>query len=225
MTADTVAHAEMEVLRYQCSGHLRKETEMAMATASPSQVITLHWPLSTDQFARLCALNPEMRFESTSTGDLLIMPPTGGDTGHTNANLTTDFTLWSRQDGSGLVFDSSTLFVLPNGARRSPDVSWIHREPWETLRPEDRRGFVPLCQDFVLELRSPSDSLRVPQDKTQEYIDNGAGLGWLIDPTEHVVYVYRPGESVERLEAPAEVSGEPVLPKFVLQLGSIWSAQ
>jgi Uma2 family endonuclease len=197
---------------------------MATATASPSQVITLHWPLSADQFARLCALNPELRFESTSTGDLLIMPPTGGDTGHTNASLTTDFTLWARQDGSGLVFDSSTLFVLPNGARRSPDVSWIRRDRWEALRPEDRRGFAPLCPDFVLELRSPSDALHVLQDKMQEYIDNGARLGWLIDPTERMVYVYRPGESVERLEAPEKVSGEPVLPGLVLQLGSIWSS-
>jgi Uma2 family endonuclease len=203
---------------------LLKETEMALATASPSQVVTLHWPLSEEEFAKLCALNPEMRFEYTSTGELLIMPPTGGDTGHMNANLTTDFTLWSRQDGSGLVFDSSTLFVLPNGARRSPDVSWIRKDRWDALSPEERRGFSPLCPDFVLELRSPSDSLRMLQDKMQEYIDNGAGLGWLIDPTERVVYVYRPGENVERLEAPEEISGEPVLPRFVLRLGSIWSS-
>lgn len=196
---------------------------MAIATASSSQVVTLRWPLSEEQFAKLCELNPEIRFEYTSTGDLLIMPPTGGDTGHTNANLTTDITLWSRQDGSGLVFDSSTLFVLPNGARRSPDVSWVRRDRWEALSPEERRGFSPLCPDFVLELRSPSDALRMLQDKMQEYIDNGASLGWLIDPTERMVYVYRPGASVERFEAPEEVSGEPVLPGFVLQLGSIWS--
>jgi Uma2 family endonuclease len=197
---------------------------MPIATDSPPPVVTLHWPLSEDQFAKLCELNPEMRFEYTSTGDLIIMPPVGGDTGHTNANLTTDFTIWSRQDGSGLIFDSSTLFVLPSGARRSPDVSWIRRDRWDALSPEERRGFSPLCPDFVLELRAPSDSLRVLQDKMQEYIDNGAGLGWLIDPTEHLIYVYRPGESVERLEAPVEVSGEPVLPGFVLQLGSIWSS-
>jgi Uma2 family endonuclease len=219
-----VASDAVDALRCQCSIHLLKETEMAMATASPSQVVTLHWPLSEEEFAKLCALNPEMRFESTSTGDLLIMPPTGGDTGHTNANLTTDFTLWARQDGSGLVFDSSTLFVLPNGARRSPDVSWIRKDRWDALSPEDRRGFAPLCPDFVLELRSPSDSLRMLQDKMQEYMDNGAGLGWLIDPIECVVYVYRPGESVERLGAPEEISGEPVLPRFVLRLGSLWSA-
>ena len=197
---------------------------MAIATASSSQVVTLRWPLSEEQFAKLCELNPEIRFEYTSTGDLLIMPPTGGDAGHTNANLTTDITLWSRQDGSGLVFDSSTLFALPNGARRSPDVSWVRRDRWEALSPEERRGFSPLCPDFVLELRSPSDALRMLQDKMQEYIDNGASLGWLIDPIERMVYVYRPGASVERLEAPEEVWGEPVLPGFVLQLGSIWSS-
>jgi Uma2 family endonuclease len=197
---------------------------MAIATASSSPVVTLHWPLSDEQFAKLCVLNPELRFEYTSTGDLLIMPPPGGDTGHTNANLTTDITLWSRQDGSGLVFDSSTLFVLPNGARRSPDVSWVRIDRWEALSPEERRGFSPLCPDFVLELRSPSDALRMLQDKMQEYIDNGASLGWLIDPIERMVYVYRPGTSVDRLEAPEEVSGEPVLPGFMLQLGSIWSS-
>ena len=114
---------------------------MAVATESPTFVVTLHWPISDDQFAKLCALNPEMRFEYTSTGDLIIMSPTGGDTGHMNANLTTEVTLWSRQDGSGLIFDSSTLFVLPNGAKRSPDVSWIRRDRWEALSPEERRGF------------------------------------------------------------------------------------
>jgi Uma2 family endonuclease len=197
---------------------------MVIATASPTATITLHWPLSDNQFARLCALNPEMRFEYTSTGDLIIMPPTGGDTGHTNANLTTDFTIWARQEASGLVFDSSTLFILPNGAKRSPDVSWIRRHRWEALAPEDRRGFPPICPDFILELRSPSDALHTLQEKMQEYLDNGVRLGWLIDPVERVVYVYRPGEVIERLESPREVSGESVLPGFVLSMSAVWSA-
>ncbi len=197
---------------------------MAVATASPTSAVTLHWPLSDDQFAALCALNPEVRFEYTSTGDLIIMPPTGGDTGHTNANLTTDFTLWSREDGTGLIFDSSTLFVLPSGAKRSPDVAWIRRERWESLSVAERRGFAPICPDFVLELKSPSDHLGVLQDKMQEYLDNGARLGWLIDPIECVVYVYRPGEAVGRLETPEEVSGEPVLPGFVLRMAAVWPA-
>lgn len=192
---------------------------MVVATASPTGTVALHWPLTDDQFARLCALNPDMRFEYTSTGDLLIMPPTGGDTGHINANLTTDFTLWARQDGSGLIFDSSTLFVLPNGARRSPDVSWVQRARWDALAPEEQRSYPPLCPDFVLELRSPTHRLAPLQDKMQEYCDNGARLGWLIDPIERIVYVYRPGEAVERLVAPMEVSGEPVLAGFVLRLG------
>jgi Uma2 family endonuclease len=197
---------------------------MVIATASPTATITLHWPLSDNQFARLCALNPEMRFEYTSTGDLIIMPPTGGDTGHTNANLTTDFTIWARQEASGLVFDSSTLFILPNGAKRSPDVSWIRRHRWEALAPEDRRGFPPICPDFILELRSPSDALHTLQEKMQEYLDNGVRLGWLIDPVERVVYVYRPGEVIERLESPREVSGESVLPGFILSMSAVWSA-
>jgi Uma2 family endonuclease len=197
---------------------------MAIVTASYTYTVTLQWTLSDDQFARLCALNPEMCFEYTSTGDLIIMPPTGGDTGHTNANLTTDFTIWARQEASGLIFDSSTLFILPNGAKRSPDVAWIRRDRWEALSPEDHRGFPPICPDFVLELRSPSDSLHTLQEKMQEYLDNGARLGWLIDPSERVVYVYRPGEVVERLEAPGEVAGEPVLPGFVLRMSAVWSA-
>jgi Uma2 family endonuclease len=197
---------------------------MAIVTAAPPRTVALHWPLSDEQFAKLCTLNPEMRFEYTSTGDLIIMPPTGGDTGHTKANLTTDLTLWARQDASGLIFDSSTLFMLPSGAKRSPDVAWIRRDRWETLPPEARRGFPPICPDFVLELRSPSDALPVLQEKMQEYLDNGVRLGWLIDPMERVVYIYRPGEAVERLEDPGEVSGEPVLPGLVLHMSAVWSA-
>ncbi len=197
---------------------------MAVATESPACAVTLHWPLSDDQFAKLCMLNPELRFEYTSTGDLIIMPPTGGDTGHTNANLTTDFTIWARREGSGLVFDSSTLFVLPNGAKRSPDVSWLRRERWDALSAEEHRSFSPICPDFVLELRSPSDRLGELQDKMQEYLDNGARLGWLLDPIERVVHIYRPGAPTERLADPTEVSGEPVLPGFVLRLAAIWPA-
>ena len=125
-------------------------------------------------------------------------------------------------EGSGFVFASSTVFILPNGAKRSPDVCWIRRERWETLSTDEQNGFPPLGPDFVLELRSPSDRLLTRQDKMQEYLDNGARLGWLIDPFERVVYIYRPGEAAERLDDPREVSGEPVLAGFVLQLGNIW---
>ena len=195
---------------------------MAIATESPTCAVSLHWPLSNDEFAKLCALNPEMRLEYTSTGDLIIMTGTGGWTGHTNARLTRLFDTWAEAEGSGFVFASSTVFILPNGAKRSPDVCWIRRERWETLSPDEQNGFPPLGPDFVLELRSPSDRLLTLQDKMQEYLDNGARLGWLIDPFERVVYIYRPGEAVERLDDPREVSGEPVLAGFVLQLGNIW---
>ena len=195
---------------------------MAIATESPTRAVCLHWPLSDDEFAKLCALNPEMRLEYTSTGDLIIMTGTGGWTGHTNARLTRLFDTWAEAEGSGFVFDSSTVFILPNGAKRSPDVGWIRRERWETLSTDEQNGFPPLGPDFVLELRSPSDRLLTLPDKMQEYLDNGARLGWLIDPFERVVYIYRPGEAVERLDDPREVSGEPVLAGFVLQLGNIW---
>lgn len=195
---------------------------MAITTESPTRAVSLHWPLSNDEFAKLCALNPEMRLEYTSTGDLIIMTGTGGWTGHTNARLTRLFDTWAEAEGSGFVFDSSTVFILPNGAKRSPDVCWIRRERWETLSTDEQSGFPPLGPDFVLELRSPSDRLLTLQDKMQEYLDNGARLGWLIDPFERVIYIYRPGEAVERLDDPREVSGEPVLAGFVLQLGNIW---
>ena len=196
---------------------------MTIAPKAPTSAITLHWPLTDDQFAKLCHLNPEMRFESTSTGDLIIMPPTGSETGERNADLTADFVIWNRASGAGAVYDSSSGFILPNGARRSPDVSWVSLERRNVFTAEQRQSFLPICPDFVLELRSPSDRLATLQDKMQEYLDNGARLGWLIDPIERVVYVYRPREAVERLETPGELSGESVLPGFVLRLGAVWS--
>ncbi|HXV83047.1 MAG TPA: Uma2 family endonuclease [Candidatus Binatia bacterium] len=195
---------------------------MSIATESPTHAVSLHWPLSDEQFAKLCALNPEMRLEYTSTGDLIIMPPTGMDTGERNASLTAAFVVWNRTQGRGVVCDSSSGFILPNGAKRSPDVSWITLERRNALTEEQRRGFPPLCPDFVLELRSSSDRLSDLQDKMQEYVENGARLGWLIDPIERTVYVYQPGEAVERLDNPTEVSGEAVLAGFVLQLKDIW---
>ncbi|MDH3601235.1 MAG: Uma2 family endonuclease [Candidatus Tectomicrobia bacterium] len=195
---------------------------MAIATESPTGVVALQWPLSDEQFIQLCRLNPEMRFEYTSSGDLLIMTSTGGWTGNRNIRIATRLQLWAETDGSGLAFDSSTLFLLPNGARRMPDASWLRLDRWNRLPREQQDGIPPLCPDFVLELRSPSDRLPDLQDKMAEYIANGARLGWLIDPIEQVVVVYRPDAAVERLEAPAELSGEPVLPGFVLALTAFW---
>ncbi len=195
---------------------------MVMTTESPTSTVSLHWPLTDEEFTKLCVLNPEMRLEYTSPGDLVIMPPAGGETSSSNAELIYYFVAWRKAVGSGRIFDSSGGFMLPNGAKRSPDVSWINDERWESLSLDQQRGLVPLCPDFVLELRSPSDRLRPLQVKMEEYRDNGARLGWLIDPFERVVYVYRPGEAVERHNDPREASGEPVLAGFVLRLSDIW---
>jgi len=164
-----------------------------------------------------------LRIERTSQGDLVIMPPTGSETGRINFKLTQLFGQWVDADGTGVGFDSSTGFTLPNGATRSPDLAWVKRSRWEALTRQQREGFAPLCPDFVLELRSPSDALEDAQAKMQEYLDNGAQLGWLIDPVEKKVYVYRPQAPVECLDNPQTVSGDPVLPGFVLEVGKVWS--
>lgn len=179
--------------------------------------------LTNKQFDKLCELNDPLYFERTSEGDLVIMTPTGGGTGNRNFELTIDFGVWARADGTGIGFDSSTLFVLPNGAIRGPDVSWIRRSRWEALTSEQQEAKSPICPDFVIELRSRSDRLPYVQAKMQEYIDNGAELGWLIDPYEKTVYIYRPGQPVERLDNPETVSGDPVLPGFVLEVRTLWS--
>jgi Uma2 family endonuclease len=176
------------------------------------------------QFFELCQLNRDLRLERTSQGDLVIMPPTGGETGRMNFELTGFFGQWVHADGTGVGFGSSTGFTLPNGAMRSPDLAWVKRERWESLTPEQRKVFAPLCPDFVLELRSPSDALATVQAKMQEYLDNGAQLGLLIDPIEKKVYIYRPQMPVECLDNPQAISGEPVLPGFVLELGRVWNS-
>jgi Uma2 family endonuclease len=178
--------------------------------------------LTEDQFVRLCQENPDLRLELTAKGELVIMPPAGSETGWRNNEISYFLTAWAKQDGTGLVFDSSTGFTLPNGARRSPDASWVRRERWNALTHDQREGFAPLCPDFVIELRSPTDRLSVLQEKMQEYIDNGAHLGWLIDPIDKRVHVYRPGQPVETLDDPATLSGDPALPGFVLHVRELW---
>ena len=178
--------------------------------------------VSDEQFERLCQENRELRLELTARKELIIMPPTGSKTGWRNSNINADLVVWARNDGGGLVFDSSTLFTLPNGAKRSPDASWVKRERWEALTEAQQDGFAPLCPDFVVELRSPTDRLVDLREKMQEYIDNGARLGWLIDPLEQRVYVYRSGQPVELLDNPTSVNGDPLLPEFVLQVRELW---
>ena len=178
--------------------------------------------ISDDEFENFCRRNPDVEMEMTKEGELVIMPPTGGITGNRNFSLIGYFFNWLEKDQSGIGFDSSTVFKLPNGAKRSPDLSWIKTERWEALTEKEREKFPPLCPDFVVELRSPSDSLVNLQNKMLEYIENGADLGWMIDSFEKKVLVYRQITYVEILENPKQVSGEPLLEKFVLNLKKIW---
>jgi Uma2 family endonuclease len=174
------------------------------------------------EFFEFCRLNPELRIERTSEGELIIMPPTGGQTGRRNFNLSVHFGNWVQADGTGIGFDSSTGFTLPNGAKRSPDLAWVKHARWDALTEDEREEFPPLCPDFVVELRSRSDSLNTLKAKMQEYLDNGAQLGWLIDPYRKEVYIYRPNAEVDCLENPETVSDERVLPGFVLDVQKLW---
>ena len=174
------------------------------------------------QFFALCQLNRDLRLERNAEGDIIVMPPTGGETGNRNAEITAQLVSWTKQDGTGAVFDSSTGFKLPNGADRSPDAAWVRRSRLAQLSRVEKEKFLPLCPDFVIELRSPSDDLEEIQAKMDEYIDNGSRLGWLLDPKSRRVYVYRPGPRVVVIESAEEISGEPELPGFVLNLREIW---
>ncbi len=199
------------------------------STLTQPDTLTLELPISTvlhvtpEQFEELAAANPDLRLERTAQGELIVNPPTGGESGQRNFSFTTQLGIWfEANENLGEGFDSSTGFILPNGATRSPDVSWVSRQRWEALTPKQRRGFVPLCPDFVVELRSATDSLAKLQEKMQEYLNNGARLGWLIDPQNQRVEIYRPGQEIQVLEHPAELSGEDVLPGFILNLRRIW---
>ncbi|MBD2006688.1 MULTISPECIES: Uma2 family endonuclease [Cyanophyceae] len=176
--------------------------------------------LTDEQFFQLCINNQDLRLERTAEGELIIMPPTGWGTGNRNSRVTQRLGNWADADGTGLAFDSSTGYKLPNGANRSPDASWVSRERLEALNP-DPATFLPMAPDFAVELRSATDSLKTAQQKMQEYIDNGVRLGWLIDPQNQRVAIYRPGQDVEVLQSPTSLSGEDVLPGFVLDLTQI----
>lgn len=178
---------------------------------------------SDEELFEFCARNPELRIERTAEGDLIVMTPAGWASGHRSAEIVAALRDWAARDGTGLASDSSAGYVLPDGAMRSPDASWVLRSRLADLTSEAKERFLPLCPDFVVELRSPSDRLPDLQAKMAEYRDNGARLGWLIDPQERRVHVYRPGRPAEVLDAPAEVSGDPELPELVLDLGPIWA--
>jgi len=178
--------------------------------------------MNDEEFFEFCQLNPALRIERTSEGDIIVMAPTGGKTGRQNAKLIVALGNWAVKDGTGQVFDSSTEFILPNSAGRSPDASWIRNERWNSLTAKEQEQFPPLCPDLVVELRFRTDSLADLKSKMDEYINNGAQLGWLIDPLERKVNVYRPGAIPEVLDDPKEVSGEPLLPGFVLDVQALW---
>ncbi|MBD1937687.1 Uma2 family endonuclease [Microcoleus sp. FACHB-68] len=178
--------------------------------------------LTDEQFYQLCQDNNDLRFERNAEGELIIMPPAGGETSNRNGRLTQQLMNWTDTNGTGIAFDSSGGFKLPNGADRSPDASWVKLERWNALTSEQQKKFPPICPDFVVELLSPSDSLKDTQDKMKEYRENGALLGWLINRKNRQVEIYRPGEEVEVLDNPERLAGEPVLPGFVLNLELIW---
>ncbi|MBF2078830.1 MAG: Uma2 family endonuclease [Synechococcales cyanobacterium T60_A2020_003] len=191
------------------------------ALSLPTPLI-LDLALTDDQFFQLCQTHQDLKFERSASGELVIMAPTGGNTGKRNVKLTTQLDIWNTQTQMGEVFDSSTGFILPSGANRSPDASWVRRDRWDALTPEQQERFVPLCPDFVVELLSPSDSLERTRAKMVEYIDNGAQLGWLINRQQRQVEIYRPEQVPEVLDSPTVLSGETVLPGFTLDLVPIW---
>jgi len=191
------------------------------------QAITINFgsllKLSSEQFLQLCSLNRDIRMERNAQGEIIVMPPPGAESGRCNANIIYHLYAWNSIKLTGVVFDSSTCFNLPNRADRSPDAAWISLECLNNLTETEKEVFAPICPDFIIELRSKTDNLKQLQAKLQEYLDNGLRLGWLIDPRQKIVEIYRQGKEVEVLEFPAIVSGEDVLPGFVLDLKGIFT--
>ena len=179
--------------------------------------------MTDEQFFKFCQINRDLRIERNKYGEISIMSPTGGTTGNRSGSIFGELYIWSNQDGTGICFDSSTGFKLSTGADRSPDAAWMKLERWNSLSEEQQEKFVPICPDFVVELRSPSDNLKPLQEKMAEYMSEpGIQLGWLIDRKNRKVYVYRPGLPEECLDNPATVSGDPVLPGFILNMSKVW---
>ncbi|HEX9732280.1 MAG TPA: Uma2 family endonuclease [Thermoanaerobaculia bacterium] len=199
---------------------------MAAVTSSSPAPLTLQLGptvrLDDDQLFEICSRNPELRVERTATGELILMPPAGGKTSDRNSEITTQLGLWTRRNKTGRAFDSSGGFTLPNGAMRSPDAAWVELERLRELTSTQKERFLPLVPTFVIELRSPSDTLSTVEAKLDEYVDNGVRLGWLIDPVRKRLHVYRPQAAVEILDKPATISGDPELAGFVLELAEIW---
>ncbi len=176
------------------------------------------------EFQSLCAASPDLRLERTDQGELIQMAPAGSETGRQNADITYFFVDWNRRTRLGIVFDSSAGFLLPNGAVRSPDLAWVSHSRWQQLTDSEKTGFAPLCPDFVLELASPSDHLPTLQAKMEEYIHNGARLGWLLVPSLAQALIYQPNQTPLVLERPGQLSGEDILPNFVLDMATLWNS-
>ena len=179
-------------------------------------------PITDEYFNQLCLLNPELKLETNNEGELIIMSPTGSETGRKNSDLNYQLQTWNRKHKLGVVFDSSTGFTLPSGAKRSPDVSWITLERWNSLTLEEKRGFAPIAPDFVLELMSPTDNLLTVQKKMEEYMSNEVCLGWLINPKDKQVEVYLLGKAKEVLDHPNTITNDDILPGLVIELDDIW---
>jgi len=178
--------------------------------------------LTPDQFYRLCSDNPELRLELTARKEIVIMPPACSESGAWNFNVNAQLAEWIKKDGRGIGFDSSAGFTLPNGAVRAPDAAWVLREKWDALTKEERMKFAPVVPNFVIENRSQSETVRQQKSKMEEYLAAGVQLGWLIDPFDRKVHIYRQSEQPKVLEDPASVSGDPELPGFVLDLTQVW---
>ncbi len=187
-----------------------------VSLALPLVLETTEVHLTDEQFYQLCRSNPDLSIERSAKGALIVMTPVGGDSGSYEMELGADLTLWNRQTNLGKTFSSSTLFKLPTGGARSPDAAWVELSRWQSLTPEQRRKFPPIAPDFVIELRSPTDNLELLQTKMQEYMDAGVRLGWMLNPQEQQVEIYRQGQPKEVRQLPTELSGEDVLPGFVL---------
>lgn len=199
---------------------------MTVTSCEPGSVVLQLPPslsMNSEQFFDFCQVNRDLRIERTAKGEIIVMTPAGGETGFRNIRLSSQLDRWAEADGTGVAFDSSTGFTLPSGGDRSPDSAWVLRSRLAALTPEQKEKFLPLCPDFVMELRSPSDRLATVREKMQEFIDNGTRLGFLIDPQLHQVTIYRPGAAPELLNAPATVSGDPELPGFTLDMARIWN--
>ena len=177
---------------------------------------------TSDEFYELCQENPDLEMERTANGEVIIMSSAGSETGARNLSISGQLWLWNEQTQLGITFDSSAGFNLPNGADRSPDATWIAIERWNLLTLEQKRKFAPIAPDFVIELRSASDSMKPLRDKMVEYVNNGVRLAWLIDPQTRTVEIYEPSEEVEVLYDPDYVAGDPILPGFRLNMQKVW---